>query len=133
MGSIQKMFMIQKKFLAGRWGWAPLAMVMVLGFAGHAEGYTATLNWTEGTSTSPVASYKVYVGSAAGLSDVLVQSLGLPTANASGVYSATVTLADGPTAYVSVTAIDNTGSESPRSNTITIQTLGPPGQPVLQP
>jgi fibronectin type 3 domain-containing protein len=109
---------------------------MVLGQAGLAEAYNATLTWTE-PSGSTIASYKVYVGSASGLSDVLIQSLGLPTPNSGGVYSATVTVADGTTVYASVTAIDNTGSESSRSNTIVIQTgtqtLGAPGQPILMP
>ncbi|HME71100.1 MAG TPA: hypothetical protein VKM54_14690 [Myxococcota bacterium] len=127
MGTIRRMLIV------GRRGVAPLAVAMVLGYAGHAEAGTATLSWTEPSSSSTIASYKVYLGSASGLSDVLIQSLGLPTPNGSGVYSATVSVANGTTVYASVTAIDNTGSESPRSNTIVIQTLGPPGQPTLVP
>ena len=112
---------------------APLALALVLGYAGRSEAYTATLRWTEASNGSTIASFTVYLGSAAGQSDVLVKSLGLPTPDASGVYSATLTIADGTTVYASVTATDNTGSESPRSNALTIQTLGPPGQPVLMP
>jgi len=127
MGTIRSMW------AAGRRSAAPLALALLFGYAGGAEGYVATLRWTEPSSSSTIASFTVYLGTTSGGSDVLVQSLGLPSPDASGVYSATVTIADGTTVYAAVTATDNTGSESPRSNSLQIQTLGPPGQPTLMP
>jgi len=124
---------IQGMLAAGRRGTALLVLAMVLGYAEQAGAYVATLRWTEPSSSSTVASFTVYLGSASGLSDVLVQSLGHPTPDGSGVYTATVTITDGTTVYASLTATDSTGSESSHSNTIQIQTLGAPGQPTLVP
>jgi hypothetical protein len=114
-----------------------LASAMVLlGYAGYAGAYTATLSWEE-PGSSTITGFNVHLGSAYGLSDIAVQSLGLPVPSASGVYTATVTVADGTSPYASVTAIDNTGSESIISNGIVLQpsssSLGAPGQPVLVP
>jgi hypothetical protein len=70
----------------------------------------ATLNWTASTS-SDVASYKVYMGTASGVYGQTT-SVGIVTT------SQVQNLTTGQTYYFSVTAVDSSGNESSHSNEV---------------
>jgi len=130
MGTIKRISIVLAR------GFIPAMAILLLGFAGRADARSETLRWYH-PNPGTVSSFKVYVGSVSGGVDVLVQSLGKPTPDGSGVYTTTISVADGATVYVTLTALDTTAAESVRSNEIVLPgitiPLGPPGKPSLIP
>jgi hypothetical protein len=105
--------------------------LLMLGAAGSAEARQETLRWTH-PQNSRVASFRIYVGSAPGASDLISQDVGLPTPDANGIYSFTVELDTEETIYVWSRAVGPTSLESEPSNEISRSVpLGMPGRPTL--
>lgn len=100
--------------------------------AAQAQARTETLRFTY-SAPDRISSFKVYVGSAPGQSDVLTQTLasfGSPDAN--GVYSVTVDVGSADAVYIRMTAVGLDSSESVASNEIErLAPLGVPGTPVV--
>jgi hypothetical protein len=130
MGTIRRISIVLAR------SFIPAMAILMLGYAGRADARSETLRWQH-PNPGTVSSFKVYVGSVSGGVDVLVQSLGKPTPDGSGVYTATISVADGATVYVTLTALDAAAAESVRSNEILLPgmpgTLGAPGKPTLVP
>ncbi len=84
--------------------------------ASSAQARTETFRWLDTNPLpSPVVYFKLYIGSSSGNYNTTID-FGLPTPDASGVYSSTVNIPDTDTVYVVLTASDITGIESAFSN-----------------
>jgi len=106
-----------------------LAGLASLLLAAGASARTETIRWQH-ADASTVAGFRIHLGNAP---TALTQTIdvGLPSA-ASGVYSQAITVPDGDTLFVTVTAYGPTGLESTDSNLGYLPAaLGAPGQPSL--
>ena len=105
--------------------------LLSLAVAGAAEARQETLRWTHPVG-SAVASFHIYIGSSPGASDLLSQNVGVPTPDASGIYTVTIDLGTEETVFVRMTALDAGSLESSPSNEISRSVpLGVPGRPVV--
>lgn len=100
--------------------------------AAQAQARPETLRFTY-PDPSAVSSFRVYVGSATGQSDVLTQTLtSFGSPDADGVYSVTVEIDSPDTVFIRLTALGADSSESVASNEIQRSApLGAPGRPVV--
>lgn len=97
---------------------------------------TVTLRWRY-PAPDRVAGFRAHVGPAAGAYTRTID-LGRPTPDAAGVFRARIEVDDGERAHLAVSAYDETGRESARSNewarTSAVPVLGTPGRPqVVEP
>jgi hypothetical protein len=104
--------------------------------AGAAGAETVTLRWRH-PAPERVAGFRAHVGGAPGAYTRSID-LGRPTPDAAGVYRARIEVEDGERTHLAVSAYDETGRESARSNewarSSTIPVLGTPGRPqVVEP
>lgn len=101
-------------------GWASIPralLALALVFAAHAaHARTETLQW-EYSAPGRVDGFRAHVGSSSQSYHSSVD-LGLPVPDASGVYSATVEVADDATVYLALTAYSDDAGTSPFSNEI---------------
>ena len=106
--------------------------VVTLLVASQAQARPETLRFTY-PDPSVVSAFRVYVGSAAGQSDLLAQTLssfGTPDAN--GIYSVTIDVASNATVFIRMTAVGQDSTESAASNEIQRSApLGVPGRPIV--
>lgn len=110
---------------------ATFAAIALAGLPAAAHARSELLRWQH-PNPSTVAGFKVYVGSASG-SYQTVLDVGLP-APVNGVYSFSIQVPDPDSVYVAVTAYGPTGLEGPRSNEgFREGLLGAPGKPQIQP
>lgn len=79
-----------------------------------ADAYVQTLRWQHADATQ-IAGFRVYARSSTGSYGAPTFD-GLPTPDSSGVYHFDLTMADGSSVLVAVTAYDAQGLESPLSN-----------------
>ena len=104
---------------------------LTLAVASFAEARDETVRWTHPLGPQ-VASFHIYVGSSAGTSDLMDQSVGLPSVDTNGIYSTTITLTTEDTIFVRMTAVDANAVASTTSNEISRSVpLGTPGTPVV--
>ena len=104
---------------------------LLLCVAGAAEAREETVRWTHPLATQ-VASFRIYVGSSPGASDLMSRDVGVPTPDANGIYSFTVEVDTQETIYVRSTAVAGTSLESAPSNEINRSIpLGTPSRPVV--
>lgn len=118
----------------GRSALAACAALCLL--AGAARAETVTLRWRH-PAPGRVAGFRAHLGPAPGQYARSID-LGRPTPDATGVYRARVEVDDGARTYIAISAYDEGGSESPRSNewarSSTAVVLGQPGRPqVVEP
>lgn len=112
------------------------ACVALLGVAAPARAETVTLRWRH-PAPERVAGFRAHLGSAPGVYTRTVD-LGRPTPDADGVYRARVEVGDAERTHLAVSAYDEDGRESPRSNewarASRAPVLGTPGRPeVVEP
>ena len=99
--------------------------------AAQAEARTEVLRFTH-PEASRVGTFRVYVGSAAGQSDLLVETVTPSGPDPSGVYTYLIELVSETTLYIRMTAVDAAAQESVDSNEIERNVpLGLPGQPIV--
>jgi hypothetical protein len=108
--------------------------VCIVAAAARAE--TVTLRWRH-PAPERVAGFRAHLGRAPGLYTRTVD-LGRPTPDAEGVYRARVEVEDGERTHLAISAYDESGRESVRSNewarSSTAPVLGTPGRPeVVEP
>lgn len=113
---------------------AACAALCLSAAAGRAE--TVTLRWRH-PAPERVAGFRAHVGAASGAYARTID-LGRPTPDAAGVYRARIEVDDGERAYLAVSAYDEAGRESARSNewarSSSTPVLGTPGRPqVVEP
>lgn len=114
-----------------------LAACAALGLAAAAaRAETVTLRWRH-PAPERVAGFRAYVGGAPG-SYTRSIDLGRPTPDAAGVYRARVEVDEGERTHLAVSAYDENGRESARSNewarSSATPVLGTPGRPqVVEP
>ena len=116
--------------------WAGAACAALGLAAGSAQAETVTLRWRY-PAPERVAGFRAHVGGSPG-SYARTIDLGRPTPDAAGVYRARVEVDDGELTHLAVSAYDETGHESARSNewarSSLIPVLGTPGKPrVVEP
>jgi hypothetical protein len=104
--------------------------------AGAAQAESVTLRWRY-PAPERVAGFRAYVGRTAGAYTRTID-LGRPTPDAAGVYRARVELGDGERSHLAISAYDEAGRESARSNewarSSLVPVLGTPGKPrVVEP
>jgi len=100
------------------------------------QAETITLRWRH-PAPERVVGFRAYVGRAPGDYTRTID-LGRPTPDAAGVYRARVEVDDGERTHLAVSAYDEAGQESARSNewarSSTVPVLGMPGRPqVVEP
>ncbi len=96
--------------------------------AGPAQARTENLRWLH-PDPSSIAGFRVHVGAASG---IYLQTIdvGLPLSGSE--YAHSLTISDGASVYVAVTAYDASGLESVLSNeSFRPALLGAPGRPVV--
>ena len=106
---------------------AGLALALAASVATDAEAAVQTLRWQHADATT-VAGFRVYTRSVSGSFGVPAFD-GLPAPDASGVYHFDLTLPDGASVVVAVTAYDAQGLESPLSNERQYDMPAPPASP----
>lgn len=100
-------------------------------FAAQAEARSEVLRFTHEDAGS-VDSFRVYVGSQAGQSDLLDETVTPSSPDVSGTYTFTIEVASEATVYIRMTAVAASAGESPASNEIERSVpLGLPGQPII--
>jgi len=83
---------------------------------GSAQARLATIQWTDpNPAPSPVTNFRLHVGTTSGSYGAIVD-LGLPTPNASGVFTASANVPDDVDVYIVMTAFEVSGLESAWSN-----------------
>jgi hypothetical protein len=102
--------------------------------AAGARAETVTLRWRY-PAPERVAGFRAHVDGASGSRTI---DLGRPAPDAAGVYRARVEIGDGERVHLAVSAYDESGAESPRSNewarAASAPVLGTPGRPeVVEP
>jgi hypothetical protein len=107
-----------------------LGLATVL-LAAQAEARTEQLRFTHPDASS-VGTFRVYVGSVAGQSDLLAETVTPSGPDPSGVYTYVIEVESEATLYIRMTAVDTAAQESIDSNEIERNVpLGLPGQPIV--